>query len=198
MSVLQKKKMTAKDAIFTGALGAVCIIIRFVMMVVGGFSPYVWFSAHFVDAILIGPVFMLMVAKTQKNGPFVITSLVTGLVMMAATWMLPVTGLIGGLLSELCLRKGKFQNKGWLITGFFCFNMGFIGDFLPLWFTKEAYLQSAAMQGMDAGYVATMESLLTWPVFALIVASIVVGSVIGGLFGLKLMKKHFEKAGLVK
>ena len=90
MSALQKKKMTAKDAIFTGALGAVCIIIRFVMMVVGGFSPYVWFSAHFVDAILIGPV------------------------------------------------------------------------------------------------------------FALIVASIVVGSVIGGLFGLKLMKKHFEKAGLVK
>lgn len=198
MSELQKKKMTAKDAIFTGALGAVCVIVRFVMMIVGGFSPYVWFSAHFIDAILLGPVFMLMVAKTRKNGPFVVTSLVTGLVMMAATWMLPVTGLIGGLLSELCLRRGKFQNKGWLLAGFFCFNLGFIGDYLPLWFTKDAYLSSAAVQSMDPGYLSTMESLLTWPVFAIIVISIIIGSVLGGLFGMKLMKKHFIKAGLAK
>ena len=34
------------------------------------------------------------------------------------------------------------------MLGFFCFNMGFIGDFLPLWFTKESYLEYAA-QMMD-------------------------------------------------
>ena len=50
------------------------------------------------------------------------------------------------------------------MLGFFCFNLGFIGDFLPLWFTKESYLEYAA-QMMDAGYMATMEGLLTWPVF---------------------------------
>ena len=197
MSAPTKSKMNAKDAIFTGALGAVCVLIRFVMMIVGGFSPYVWFSAHFVDAILIGPVFMLMVAKTRKAGPFVITSTVTGILMMAATWMLPVTGLIGGLLCELCLKMGEYRKKGWLLAGFFCFNMGFIGDFLPLWFTKEAYLSGPAMQGMDPGYVAALTNLLTWPVFGVIVVSIAVGSLLGGLFGLKLMQKHFVKAGLV-
>ena len=51
-----------------------------------------------------------------------------------------------------------------LVLGFFCFNLGFIGDFLPLWFTKESYLEYAA-QMMDPGYMATMEGLLTWPVF---------------------------------
>ena len=65
-----KRKLTAKDAITAGALGAVCIAIRFVFMLVGGVSPYVWFATHFIDAILIGPVFMLMVAKDRKNGPF--------------------------------------------------------------------------------------------------------------------------------
>ena len=64
-----KRKLTAKDAITAGALGAVCIAIRFVFMLVGGVSPYVWFATHFIDAILIGPVFMLMVAKVRKNGP---------------------------------------------------------------------------------------------------------------------------------
>ena len=34
-----KRKLTAKDAITAGALGAVCIAIRFVFMLVGGVSP---------------------------------------------------------------------------------------------------------------------------------------------------------------
>ena len=190
-----KRKLTAKDAITAGALGAVCIAIRFVFMLVGGVSPYVWFATHFIDAILIGPVFMLMVAKVRKNGPFLLTSLVTGVVLVAATWMFPITGLVGGLLCELCLRAGQFRQKGWLVLGFFCFNLGFIGDFLPLWFTKESYLEYAA-QMMDAGYMATMEGLLTWPVFGIIVLSILVGSILGALLGMKLMRKHFVKAGL--
>ena len=73
----------------------------------------------------------------------------------------------------------------------------FIGDFLPLWFTKESYLEYAA-QMMDAGYMATMEGLLTWPVFGVIVLSILVGSVLGSLLGMKLMRKHFVKAGLAQ
>ena len=109
-----KRKLTAKDAITAGALGAVCIAIRFVFMLVGGVSPYVWFATHLIDAILIGPVFMLMVAKVRKNGPFLLTSLVTGVVLVAATWMFPITGLVGGLLCELCLRAGQFREKGWL------------------------------------------------------------------------------------
>ena len=65
-----KRKLTAKDAITAGALGAVCIAIRFVFMLVGGVSPYVWFATHFMDAILIGPVFMLMVARCERTVPF--------------------------------------------------------------------------------------------------------------------------------
>ncbi|QOY59794.1 MptD family putative ECF transporter S component [Thermophilibacter immobilis] len=50
--------MGARDAVMVGALGAVIIVIRFALMIVGGLGPYVWFSSHFVDALLIGPVFM--------------------------------------------------------------------------------------------------------------------------------------------
>ena len=28
------------------------------------------------------------------------------------------------------------------MLGFFCFNLGFIGDFLPLWFTKKKAIWS--------------------------------------------------------
>lgn len=135
-----KRKLTAKDAITAGALGAVCIAIRFLFMLVGGVSPYVWFATHFIDAILIGPVFMLMVAKVRKNGPFLLTSLITGLVLVAATWMFPITGLVGGILCELCLRAGQFRKKGWVMLGFFCFNLGFIGGlFAPLVYQRKLF-----------------------------------------------------------
>ena len=47
-----KRKLTAKDAITAGALGAVCIAIRFVFMLVGGVSPYVWFATHLIDVVI--------------------------------------------------------------------------------------------------------------------------------------------------
>lgn len=53
--------------------------------------------------------------------------------------------------------------------------------------------------GNDAfSYMATMEGLLTWPVFGVIVLSILVSSVLGSLLGMKLMRKHFVKAGLAQ
>ena len=111
-----KRKLTAKDAITAGALGAVCIAIRFLFMLVGGVSPYVWFATHFIDAILIGPVFMLMVAKVQKNGPFLLTSLITGVVLVAATWMFPITGLVGGILCVCACGLDSFgRNAGLLL-----------------------------------------------------------------------------------
>ena len=109
-----KRKLTAKDAITAGALGAVCIAIRFVFMLVGGVSPYVWFATHLIDAILIGPVFMLMVAKVRKNGPFLLTSLVTGVVLVAATWMFPITGLVGDFcVSCACGPGSSGRRAGW-------------------------------------------------------------------------------------
>ena len=192
-----KKGLTVKDLVTTGIFSA----IFFVFTLVGGLpfapNPVLTFYMPMGAALLCGPIYLLMVAKVRKNGPFLLTSLITGLVLVAATWMFPITGLVGGILCELCLRAGQFRKKGWLMLGFFCFNLGFIGDFLPLWFTKESYLEYAA-QMMDAGYMATMEGLLTWPVFGVIVLSILVGSVLGSLLGMKLMRKHFVKAGLAQ
>ena len=48
-----KRKLTAKDAITAGALGAVCIAIRFIFMLVA-VSALCMVCHHFVDAILIG------------------------------------------------------------------------------------------------------------------------------------------------
>ena len=97
------------------------------------------FATHFIDAILIGPVFMLMVAIGAEKRPLSAHQPDYRRGAGGRYLMFPITGLVGGILCELCLRAGQFRQKGWLMLGFFCFNLGFIGDFLPLWFTKAIW-----------------------------------------------------------
>lgn len=190
-------KSGMKEIIIASVLGVVCIAIRFLFMVLGGIVPAAWFASHMLDAILIGPVYMLIVAKTRKSGPVFIISLVTGIVFIASSVSIIITEIIAGLLAELALRKGKFENKGWIMVSYIFFSFGFIGDFFQLWFNKEAFLEYSK-SFMNADYLETLNRMVSAPALALIIASIFIGAIIGGLFGFKLMNKHFVKAGIAK
>lgn len=185
------KKMTSRDAVMVGALGALIIAIRFVFMLLGGLSPYAWFSSHFIDAILIGPIFMLIMSKVRKPGAFLIIAVITGFVFLAATWMIVATGIIGGLLCEFFVKRANYR-PGFLATmGFLCFNLGFLGDFLPLYITRDEYY-AASMSTMPPAYVDALYQLVTPETLIAIIASIVVGSILGALFGSRMMRRHFN------
>lgn len=199
MSTGQEKhgKITTKDVIVVSVLGVICIAIRFLFMILGGIMPMAWFASHMLDAILIGPVYMLIVAKTRRSGPILIISLVTALVFIASSPWILLTGAIAGVLAELALRKGRFQNKMWLVISYVCFSFGFIGDFFQLWINKESFLEYSAAF-MDPEYLNMLGAVVSAPTMIGIIISIIIGAIIGGLFGLKLMKKHFVKAGLAQ
>lgn len=196
MSKELSNKLSTKDIIVAAVLGVVCIAIRFVFMVLGGVFPVAWFASHALDAIFIGPVFMLIVAKTKRTGPVFIICLITGIVFIASSVSIIITEVIAGILAELSLRAGKFQNKAWIMLSYVFFSFGFIGDFYQLWFNKDSFLEYSANFGMNVDYLAALDRMISTPTILLIIASIVVGAIIGGLFGFKLMKKHFVKAGI--
>lgn len=189
-------RFTAKDAITTGAFGAIIIGIRFLFMLLGGISPYMWFASHAIDAFLIGPVFMLIVARTRKNGPYIIISMVIALVFLASTWMLLITLAIGGIICELILGGSKFKSRVAMIIAFIVFNLGFIGDFMPLYFTKSEFM-AKSMQSFSPEYLDTLNKIISGPSLAIVIASVVGSSIVGGLLGLALNRKHFEKAGVI-
>lgn len=188
-------KMGMKDIIVASVLGVICIAIRFIFMILGGIVPMMWFASHMLDAIFIGPVFMLIVAKTRRTGPVFVISLVTGLIFISSSVSIIISGIIAGLLAELALRTGKFENKFWIMAAYIIFSFGFIGDFYQLWFNKDAFLKYSEAF-MNADYLNSLSRLVSLPTILLIIVSIFIGAVIGGLLGFKFMKKHFIKAGI--
>lgn len=62
---------------------------------------------------------------------------------------------------------------------------------------KDAYIANLTARGKGAAYIDTLFAPINNGSFVAAIAAILVCAVLGGLFGQRMMKKHFEKAGIV-
>ncbi|HZK22746.1 MAG TPA: MptD family putative ECF transporter S component, partial [Atopostipes sp.] len=59
------------------------------------------------------------------------------------------------------------------------------------------YISELVEAGKDATYIQNVFSSISQNTFYLLIAGIFIAAVIGGLFGQRMMNKHFKKAGIV-
>ena len=107
------------------------------------------------------------------------------------------TNIVCGLLADLIAARGQFRRKKLLLVSYVVFSYGLTGPILPLWFMKDAYIANLTARGKDAAYIDTLFAPINNGSFVTAMAAILVCAVLGGLFGQRMMKKHFEKAGIV-
>ena len=145
-------------------------------------------------ALISGSVYMLLAAKLQKFGGITIMGLVMGLFFFVSGHFVLsfATNIVCGLLADL-----KFRSKKLLLVSYVVFSYGLTGPILPLWFMKDAYIANLTARGKDAAYIDTLFAPINNGSFVAAMAAILVCAVLGGLFGQRMMKKHFEKAGIV-
>lgn len=193
------KKLTIPDLISIGVFTAVYFVLVTVATFTCALLPGVGnLLLPALSALISGSVYMLMVAKVQKPGSITIMSLVMGLFFfMSGHFVLSfVTDIMCGLLAELIARSGKYRNRKGILASYVLFSYGLTGPILPLWFMKDAYIASLNARGKDAAYISTLFSAISSGSFFLCMVLILICALIGGIFGQKMMKKHFEKAGI--
>ena len=64
-------------------------------------------------------------------------------------------------------------------------------------YIRDSFSEQMVSQGMPADYVATMNAVTPVWVLAVMVIATFLLAFVGGLIGKALLKKHFEKAGMV-
>ena len=168
-------KLTIPDLISIGVFTA----IYFVLVTIATFASALLLpgvSNVFLPAIaalISGSVYMLLAAKLQKFGGITIMGLVMGLFFFVSGHF--VLSFAANIL----------------------FSYGLTGPILPLWFMKDAYVVALQARGKDAAYIDALFAPINTGTFIVCLVSILVCAVIGGLFGQKMIKKHFAKAGIV-
>ena len=146
-------------------------------------------------AVVWGTIFMLLFTKVNKKGIVLLFGLIWAAMQLMSFWGVALIIAVGAVIAELFWRK---LDRHKLSTMLICFAVQvvflYLGMTIPLIFMKDMYLAAVSAY---ADLYSTVFDMLIGPMFFVGLAATVVGCVVGAFLGKLLLKKHFQKAGIV-
>lgn len=194
---MDNKKLKVKDLVSIGVFGVIYLVLLFGIGMMG-IIPILFLIYPTVLGIVAGTVVMLFMTKVQKPWALFIFGMISPLVMFAAghTYVVVVLSLIVMIIAELIRKIGNYNSFKYNMLSYAVFSIWICSSMMQMLLVKEKYLEmSIEMMGKD--YVDVMEKLITYPHMALVALGAFLGGIIGAYIGKTLLKKHFEKAGIV-
>jgi energy-coupling factor transport system substrate-specific component len=193
-------RLVSRDLISIAIFSVIFLAVLFIVAAVGGMIVPLYPFTTAIEGVICGIIYMYLRAKTPKHWSILIQISVCVLLffLMGAMWIMPAGMLAGGIIAEFVSRPK--ENRSFLFNTIgYCFVMlGFAaGSYAPIVFAKDWYTEYIIGTGMSAGYADQVFALLSGPFFYGVLALTAVGSIAGALLGRIMLKKHFEKAGIV-
>ncbi|HCT4600017.1 TPA: MptD family putative ECF transporter S component [Enterococcus faecalis] len=193
---MDNKKLKVKDLVSIGVFAVIYFALMFGVGMMG-MVPILFLIYPTVLGIIAGTVVMLFMTKVQKPWALFILGMISPLVMFAMghTYVLPLFSLIVMMVAELIRKIGNYNSFKYNMLSYAVFCTWICGSLMQMLLAKEKYIELFMMMGKD--YVDALENLITYPHMALVALGAFLGGIIGAYIGKALLKKHFEKAGIV-
>ena len=167
-----KKSIATRDVM---TVAAMMVLTFLVCMVTGPLTmpfPFVYlYLCAGIQMFLCATFYLVVANRLNKHGVFLVWGIVYGTV-------LALSGTVGWTI--------------WAVGMV-------IGNAVPVWAAWDAYVAKATTDGFTAPVLTMQLDLLSNPLHLLGACAITaVLAVLGCLFGNRLLRKHFKKAGIVK
>ena len=188
-----KNKLNGRDFITIGIFNAIGIVIYMAVSFAMATTVIGGFIASGVSFMVAATVYILMAVKVKKKGVFTISGTLLGLIALSGGH-LPhaVFAVIGGIICDLII--GNYESKGRMIIGYGTFALAdFLGTVIPvILFGTASFVERASKWKMSE---ALSYFKVSWAVgFGLITFVL---ACIGAYVATRILKKHFEKAGVI-
>ncbi|GLX02160.1 MptD family putative ECF transporter S component [Microtetraspora sp. NBRC 16547] len=192
-------RMTPKDLINIGIFGALYLVTVGIFNLLEFINPVATLVGVLVGIVAAGIPFMLFLTRVRHAGMVTVFAvIVNGFMLLIGS---PPIGLVIGvaaaLVAEVLLWLGRYRSRQMSVLAYSVFSAWFMGMFYPLFYARAEFLSSPYMKEMGAEYVQQLDTLLSPAVLIIFDLSTLVFGLIGGVLGLRLLDKHFRKAGLV-
>lgn len=191
-------KLKTKDLIYAGAFCAVYIVLMFIIVMILGFVPFLYLLASpFAVGMACATVYLMYVMKVKKFGAITILGVIFGLVTTTGGHPYSIMFAIPiSIIADFIAKTGKYESKKMNSLSYMVFNLTMIGPFMTLFVAKDMFIESC-VEYYGESYGAAIEALaVDWLIFAQ-AGLAVLGAFIGTFIAMKLLKTHFEKAGIV-
>ena len=188
--------LTAKDFINIGIFTAIYFVVVFAVACLG-FIPILMAAICGIIPLIAGIPYMLFLTRARKFGMITILGLLTGIIMFITGmgYFSIATGLAFGLAADLIWKAGAWASTKHAIVSHGVFSCWIIGNFLPFLITADSYLPTVRAQYGDA-YVDELMGYLQPQLYPVLLAACLITGLIGGWIGVKILDKHFKRAGI--
>ena len=191
LSRISRKKLTTLDRVNIGVFGAIAVTTQMIVgFAVGTTLVGVVLNVPIIS-LFLGTIYMLLAVKVRKTGVFLALGIINALPDLM------VANVIGVILYIASRRD--YSKKCDLIAAYVSERTThFVGFCLPIYLSAVNYLyERKDMFHLTEETIQEFVSYVTWPGFIGIIVLNIVTSLIGAWVGLRVLTKHFEKAGLV-
>ncbi|MDO4666752.1 MAG: MptD family putative ECF transporter S component [Streptococcus sp.] len=195
---MKQSTFSIKDLINVGLFTLLIFIFTFISGMIG-FFPLAFPIVPFVGGLVSGPVFMLYFTKIHHFGMFLITGILISLIYVATghTILFLLGGIFFSFCSEYILKLGKYKNIGKARLAYAVYSLNAMFGLVPMYFTRDAFLKDLYEKGYGSEYAKQLMSVLPdWSFFPIVLSG-GIGGYIGCTIGIRMLNKHFKKAGLV-
>ena len=196
---MNENKLKPKDFITIGIFTALIFAVEFACGMLGFIHPYI-VASYVVLIPLVGSIpMMLFYTKVEKFGMLTIMSVLIAIIMFVTGmgWLGAPLIIASGLIADLIAKKGGY--KSFKLTalshGIFC--LWICANYFPVIVTADSYRKSLMDGGYSAEYCDALFRAINAKTIAVLLILCIVFGVIGAFLGKAVVRKHFEKAGIV-
>ena len=192
-----KTRLEVRDLVTIGVFGVIYFVCMFAVGMMG-VVPILYLLYPMVFGVVGGPIVLLFMAKVQKPSALVIFGMITPIIMFlfGHTLLVPGVALVTMLVAEGIRRIGKYRSLRYNMLAYVVMATILCSSLLQMLVMKARYLQLTEAE-MGREYTEALEKLISVRNMGLVYLGAVLGGIVGALLGRKLLKKHFEKAGIV-
>ena len=192
-------RLKAKDFITVGIFTAIILVVEFACGMLGYIHPFI-VASYVIMIPLVGAIpMMLFYTKVQKFGMITIMSILIAIMMfvLGMGFLGAPLIIIAGVIADFIAKSGKYKSfkKTMLSYGVFC--LWICANYFPVIVTAESYRQDLIDEGYSAEYCNNLFLAINYKTIGILLILCFVFGCLGALIGKAVVKKHFEKAGIV-
>ena len=193
----RKTRLEVRDLVTIGVFGVIYFVCMFAVGMMG-VVPILYLFYPMVFGVVGGPIVLLFMAKVQKPWALVIFGMITPIIMFlfGHTLLVPGVALVTILVAEGIRRIGKYRSLRYNMLAYVVMATILCSSLLQMLVMKERYLELTEAE-MGREYTEALEKLISVRNMGFVYLGAVLGGIVGAFLGRKLLKKHFEKAGIV-
>lgn len=189
-----------RDLVCIGVFGALSLLVFFLVGGIAGLTVVGTVANIPIVCFFTSIAYLLLAAKVKKPGTFLIMGTVNVLPGLMAANVLGVLGSMAGwAVAEAVATRIGYANRKGLVAAYVvgCTLQSALYT-LPIYLSAAQYLsERQEMLQLTDEAMAQFVALFSGPMYAGMVVLTVATSLAGALVSLRVMKKHFEKAGII-